>query len=89
MVLLSLPRLIAGANSPGMLEERVLRIHHEIIRAGNVVLVVENIHDVYGINSQGGEGLDLSEVFADVIGDERFLVLATSTPVEYRRSIAG
>jgi ATP-dependent Clp protease ATP-binding subunit ClpC len=89
MVLLSLPRLIAGANSPGMLEERVLRIHHEIIRAGNVVLVIENIHDVYGINSQGGEGLDLSEVFADVIGDDRFLVLATSTPVEYRRSIIG
>lgn len=88
MVLLSLPRLVAGATSPGMLEERVLRIHHEILRAGNVVLVIENIHDVYGINSQG-EGLDLSEVIADIIGDERFLVLATSTPVEYNRNIAG
>lgn len=89
IVSLSLPRLIAGANSPGMLEERILRIHHEMIRAGNVVLVIENIHDIYGINTQGGEGLDLSEVMADLIGDDRFLVLTTSNPNDYRSSIAG
>ncbi len=89
MVSLSLPRLVAGAGSPGMLEERILRIHHEMIRAGNVILVIENIHDIYGINTQSGEGLDLSEVMADLIADNRFLVLTTSNPNDYRTSIAG
>ncbi len=89
IVSLSLSRLVAGANSPGMLEERILRIHQEMIRAGNVVLVIENIHDIYGINTKGGEGLDLSEVMADLIGDDRFLVLTTSNPTDYRSSIAG
>lgn len=89
MVSLSLPRLVAGAKSPGILEERILRIHHEMVRAGNVVLVIENIHDIYGINTQSGEGLDLSEVMADLLGDDRFLVLTTSNPNDYRMSIAG
>ncbi len=89
LVSLSLPRLIAGATSPGVLEERVLRIHNEMVRAGNVVMVIENIHDVVGINTEKGEGLDLSEVFADMVSDDRFLILTTSTPVEYRKSLAG
>ncbi len=89
MVSLSLPRLVAGAKTPGVLEERLLRIHQEMLRAGNVILVIENIHDIYGINTQGGEGLDLSEVVADLIADERFLVVTTSNPYEYRHSIAG
>ncbi len=90
LVSLSIPKLIAGANAPGILEQRVLHLHQEIVRAGNVVLVIENIHDLVGINtSKEGEGLDLSEVFVDMIKDPRFLVIATSTVSDYRKSLAG
>jgi len=89
LVSLSIPRLVAGAREAGDLEERALRIHHEIARAGNVVLLIENVHDLVGINTEGGEGLDLSEVFADIIRDTRFLVIATTNPVEYRKSLEG
>ncbi len=90
LVSLSLPKLIAGASEPGILEQRVLHIHQEIVRAGNVVLVIENIHDLVGVKSTGESGgLDLSEVFVDLIKDPRFLVIATSTVSDYRSTLAG
>jgi len=87
LVKLSIPRLVAGKLSAGELEARILKIHKEIVRATNVVLVVENIHDIVGLHKSLDSGLDISEVFTQVVQDNRFLVIATSTPSEYKRLI--
>ncbi len=89
LVSLSLPKLLAGATSPGIVEERVLAMRDEIVRSGNIVLFIDNIHDLVGASGQGDAGLDISELIARIIERGEFPILATSTKIDYRRFIEG
>lgn len=86
LVSLSLASLVAGASQPGEVEQRMQIIMSEIVRAGNIILFIPNIHNMIGMRTTEGE-LDISEVLADVLKKNLFIVLATSTPVEYRKYI--
>ncbi|MGC9048844.1 MAG: AAA family ATPase [Patescibacteria group bacterium] len=86
LVSLSLASLVAGASQPGEVEQRFQIIISEIVRAGNVVLFIPNIHNMIGVKTTEGE-LDISEVLADVLKKHLFIVLATTTPIEYRKYI--
>jgi ATP-dependent Clp protease ATP-binding subunit ClpC len=86
LVSLSIPALVAGASQPGEVEERFQIILSEIIRAGNVVLFISNIHNLVGVRTTEGE-LDLSEILASFLKRRLFIVLATTTPLEYRKYI--
>ncbi len=85
LVSLSVPALVAGASAPGELEQRVLRLVNEVVRAGNIVLAVDDVQTLVGTGSGGG--LDLSEVFAQVLGRNLFVLVATTTPDQWRRVI--
>lgn len=89
LVSLSLPKLLAGATAPGIVEERILAMRDEIVRSGNIVLFIDNIHDLVGASGQGDAGLDVSELIARIIERGEFPILATSTKVDYRRFIEG
>jgi len=84
LVSLSLGRLIAGATQPGELEQRIQMIIEEIIRAGNIVLFIKDIHNMTGIKTTEGE-LDISEILAEVVEKKYFLLLGTSIPGPYER----
>lgn len=86
---LSIPKLMAGAGVSGILEKRLLRIRDEIMRAGNIILFVDNIHDLVGASGQGDVGLDISETLSRMIERDDFLVLATSNPLDFKKYIEG
>ncbi len=88
LVSLSIPRLIAGASQPGEIEKRIQIIMNEIIRSGNIVLFIKDIHNMVGIRTTEGE-MDVSEILASVLKNKLFLVLATSISDEYKRLIEG
>ncbi len=88
LVSLNLPSLIAGASQSGEVEKRLQIILSEISRSGNIILFIRNIHNMIGVRTTAGE-LDISEILASVLRQRNFLVLATSTPREYRRLIEG
>jgi len=85
---LDLPSLIAGASRPGEIEERLQIIINEIVRSGNIILFVKDIHNMSGVKTTEGE-LDVSKILADALEGKLFLTLATSNPSEYRRLIDG
>ncbi|MBU0706855.1 ATP-dependent Clp protease ATP-binding subunit [Patescibacteria group bacterium] len=87
LVSLSMSALIAGAKAPGALEERLLNIVAEVMRSGNIVLFIEDIHNMIGINTERGEGLDLSEVLDEFLKKRSFIVIASSNPLDYRRYV--
>ncbi len=89
LVALSVPALVGGAKSMGQLEARMNRILEEVIRSGNVILVIENVQTLIGVSSSGGDNLDLSDVLAQAVGNRLFQIIATTTPIDYRRSIEG
>ncbi len=89
LVSLSIPKLLAGANAPGIVEERLLAMRDEIVRSGNIVLFVDNIHDLVGSTSQDEEGLDASELVARIMERGDFPILSTTNLIDYRRFIEG
>lgn len=90
LVKISLSQLISGV-TPAMAQERFLLIVNEVAQSRNIVVVIEDLHNAVGISGEGSN-LDLSEVFAEILKKNLFLVVATSTPTDYteyieRRSI--
>lgn len=86
-VSLNIASLVAGAGAIGQLEERMQEIITEVVKSGNIVLAIENIHTMVGISSAGGSSLDLSEILTQAMQSGRVLVIGTTTPNEYRRFI--
>lgn len=80
LVSLSLPHLVAGAGATGEVQERMLIIIQEIIRSGNIILVIEGIDTLVGVSSVGTESIDLSEVLVQHIQSGSIWVMATATP---------
>jgi len=86
-VSLSLSKLIAGAQGEGELENRILGIMNEIAKAGNIILFIDNIHNMVGATSVGTESLDLSEVFSEFIKKYNVITISTTTPGDYTKYI--
>ncbi len=86
LVSLSAAALVSGAGKVGDLEERVTTITHELARAGNIVLAIEDFDQLVGVSSSGG-GLDAAHIFAHEIQQGGLLVIATASPAAYRRVI--
>lgn len=86
LVSLSAGALVAGAGGMGELEERVTGIVHELIRAGNIVLAIEDFDQLVGVSSSGS-GLDAAHILAQELQRGTFLAIATAQTGAYRRVI--
>ncbi|MBU1036463.1 ATP-dependent Clp protease ATP-binding subunit [Patescibacteria group bacterium] len=86
---LSIAHLVGGATRPNELQERMLIIMNEIIRAGNIILHIDNIHDLVGLSSLGTENVDLSEIFAKFLSKKSVITIATTTPADYKKYLEG
>lgn len=88
LVQISTSSLLAGATVSGA-QERLIQVMNEVAKAKNIILVIENVHDLVGVTSSGGEGLDVSETLAEYVGSGTFLTLATTTTAGYNRHIVN
>ncbi len=87
LVQLSVSALVSGAGGGGQLEKRLQEIIVEIVKAGNVVLAIEDIHELVGVSSVSGESLDLASILGKVLNNRVFVAFATTTPDGYRRHV--
>ncbi|MFA6534407.1 MAG: AAA family ATPase, partial [Patescibacteria group bacterium] len=55
----------------------------EIQRAGNVILVIEEVHDLVGISTGTEESLDLAEALINYLAKYRVSAITTTTPKDY------
>jgi len=78
--------LIAGAQGIGGVEQRMLAIINEIILAGNVILVIEDIHNLLGARSTQS-GTDAGEILMNFLSQGYIQVIGTSTIPEYQKYI--
>lgn len=85
LVQLSTSTLLAGTTMQGA-EQRLIGIMNEIQKAGNIILFINNLHDLMGADD-GAEGLDISETLAEFLGPGKFLTIATTTLDGYNRHI--
>lgn len=82
LVTLSLPQLL-GSISPGEASQRLWQALMEAVRAGNIVLVIENIGQMMGTVSEGSEAVSLADMLAQVIVKYGLVVVATIGRTEW------
>lgn len=87
LVELSIPALIAGAGRGGEVEGRILQVFNEIVKAGNILLAVEGLHNLVSVAEGADQTINLSEVFAEGLKRSNCLMVATATPQERAASI--
>lgn len=84
MVILSISALTAGVD-PSMAQERLLIVLGEVARAGNIILVVPDVHGAIGVSV--GEGIDLADTLASEVAKGYFLCIATTENAEYAQLV--
>jgi len=87
LVGISTSALVAGTTVSGA-QERLIKIMNEVAHAKNIILFINNVHDLMG-SSGDTEGLDVSETLAEYLGRGQFLTFATTIPEGFNRHIAN
>lgn len=88
LVRISVPKVLAGTTPAGSVE-RLIGIMNDVGHARNVILVINNIHELTGVSAGEDGSLDVAGSLNEYLGSGRFLTIATTTPDEYSRHIAS
>ena len=83
--------LIAGAKERGELESRVTKILAEAKEAGNIILMIDEVHTLVGAGavnrSGGGGGLDISNMLKPALARGELQCIGATTLDEHRKYI--
>lgn len=82
LVRLSLPRILQS----GLATERLLAVFQACARSRNIILVIENLHE---LASSGGAGIDLATLVATELEKGYTFIIGTTTPQFYTQLIEG
>jgi ATP-dependent Clp protease ATP-binding subunit ClpC len=80
---LSVPHIVSAEGGQGA-EERFLYALEQVGHSGNIVLVIEDIHELVGA---GGGGVDLASILATELEKGYTFVIATTTPEGYTNAV--
>ncbi|MFH1509400.1 MAG: ATP-dependent Clp protease ATP-binding subunit [bacterium] len=82
LINLSVSSMLSGAGV-GQLEGRIQKVMNEIARARNIVLVIENVHDLVGVATGGGQTFDISDILTEAIKKFNLLIIATTNSKDF------
>ncbi len=86
VVLLDLGLIVAGTKYRGEFEERLKKIVQEVKEAGNIIVVIDEVHTVIGAG--GAEGaMDAANILKPALGRGELQCIGATTLDEYRRHI--
>ncbi len=86
LLMLDLPKLIAGTKYRGEFEERLKRVMQEVFNEGNIILFIDEIHTIIGAG--GAEGaIDASNMLKPALSRREIQCIGATTLAEYRKHI--
>ncbi|MGP1432877.1 MAG: ATP-dependent Clp protease ATP-binding subunit [Catonella sp.] len=86
VVTLDMSGMVAGSKYRGEFEERIKRVIDEVVKSGNVLLFIDEIHTIIGAG--GAEGsLDASNILKPSLARGELQVIGATTRGEYRKRI--
>lgn len=77
-------RLLAGINNEGDLEARFVLLFSELIHAGNIVVYIPNIENIFG---GGGLNVDISGALVEYLKSSRIKIIGSTTPDAFQKYI--
>lgn len=85
---LDVAQLMAGAKERGELEDRVTKLIKDIVKSGDVILFIDEVHTLVQSGTIGkgnkGSGLDIANLLKPSLGRGQFQCIASTTIDEYR-----
>ena len=86
LLALDLSAMVAGTKYRGEFEERVKHILEQVTRAGNIILFIDELHNIVGAGSAEG-AIDAANIIKPALGRGEIQVIGATTTDEYRRYI--
>ena len=86
LYLVDLTALVAGTQFRGQFEQRMLALINEVKAAGNIILVIDEVHSIVGTG--GGEGsVNAANIMKPALSRGEIRVIGATTLNEYRKYI--
>ena len=87
LYLLDLTALVAGTQFRGQFESRVKSLIDEVKNAGNVMLFVDEIHNLVGTGGDSEGSMNAANIFKPALSRGELQVIGATTFSEYRKHI--
>ncbi|MBQ8907971.1 MAG: ATP-dependent Clp protease ATP-binding subunit [Clostridia bacterium] len=84
--LVDLTALVAGTQFRGQFESRVLGLVNDVKAAGNVILVIDEVHNIVGAGDAEG-GMNAANILKPALSRGEIQVIGATTMEEYRKYI--
>ena len=84
---LSVPALISGASYQGQFEKRVTSLIKEVKDNGNVILFIDEIHELIGTGKNSAGGMDAANILKPMMARGEIKLIGATTLNEYRQYI--
>ncbi len=84
---LDMGTLLAGAKYRGEFEERIKQVVDEVIKSGNIILFIDELHTIIGAGSTGESTIDASNILKPVLSRGEIQVIGATTIDEYRKHV--
>ena len=87
LYLLDLTALVAGTQFRGQFESRVKSLIDEVKNAGNVILFVDEVHNLVGTGGDSEGSMNAANIFKPALSRGELQVIGATTFAEYRKHI--
>ena len=84
---LDMGSMLAGAKYRGEFEERIKQVVDEVVKNGNIILFIDEIHTIIGAGSTGESTIDASNILKPVLSRGDIQIIGATTIDEYRKHI--
>ena len=84
--LVDLTALVAGTQFRGQFESRILGLLNEVREAGNVILVIDEVHNIVGIGDSEGS-VNAANILKPALSRGEVRIIGATTLNEYRKYI--
>ena len=84
---LDMGSLLAGAKYRGEFEERIKQVIDEVIKKGNILLFIDEIHTIIGAGATGEGSIDASNILKPCLARGEIQVIGATTIDEYRKHV--
>jgi ATP-dependent Clp protease ATP-binding subunit ClpC len=83
---LDLALLIAGTTYRGQFEDRVKKVIDELVKVGNIILFIDELHTLVGAGSAEGS-LDMANILKPALSKGKLQLIGATTNEEYRKHV--
>ena len=84
---LDLPGMLAGAKYRGDFEERLKETIEAVQKNGNVILFIDEIHNIVGAGASADNGMDAANILKPMLARGELQTIGATTIDEYRKYI--